>query len=190
VSETSGKIEPATRYSPPPLSSGGTASRARPPILFPDELVEEPASPVTPKGAWHRPLAYVAAGLAGAGLIFALTGVVGSWRGLSGARATTDSAPQDAALGGVAVLDRKADTLTLAVTSFSLRASMYDTRRMPCSGLARGLAQVEAAWLAYNVAHKDLLTTSDPSRDARDKSLFADVRAVEVRFERSSCARP
>jgi hypothetical protein len=52
------------------------------------------------------------------------------------------------------------------------------------------LAQVEDGWLAYNMARKDLMAGSDPARDARDKSLYADVRAVEVRFERSSCARP
>jgi len=34
------------------------------------------------------------------------------------------------------------------------------------------------------------MAASDPARDARDKSLYADVRGVEVRFERSSCARP
>jgi hypothetical protein len=89
-----------------------------------------------------------------------------------------------------AVLDRRADTLALAISAFTMRAGMYDSRRMPCSGLARGLAQVEDGWLSYNVARKDLMAASDPARDARDKSLYADVRTVEVRFERSSCARP
>ena len=67
---------------------------------------------------------------------------------------------------------------------------MFDTRRMPCSGLARGLAQVEDAWLGYNLARRDLLAGSDPGRDARDKRLYADVRGVEVKFERTSCPRP
>ena len=80
--------------------------------------------------------------------------------------------------------------LALAISAFNLRASMYDSRRMPCSGLARGLSQVEDGWLAYNLARKDLMAGSDAARDSRDKSLYADVRAVELKFERSSCARP
>jgi hypothetical protein len=67
---------------------------------------------------------------------------------------------------------------------------MFDTRRMGGPGLARGLLQVEDGWLAYNMARKDLMAGSDPARDARDKSLYADVRTVEARFERSACARP
>ncbi len=195
MSEPSGKGEPAVRYGSPAFTGGASVSRPRPPVLFPEEEPEESAPPVAPKVAWHKPLlrpaAYVASGLAGAGLILALTGLVGSWRGSPGARATADSAPRGATQpGDVAVLDRKADTLALALSAFSLRAGMYDSRRMPCSGLARGLAQVEDAWLAYNVARKDMLAISDPARDARDKGLYADVRAAEVRFERSSCARP
>lgn len=194
VSEPSGKGEPAVRYGSPALTGGASVSRPRPPVLFPEQEPEDPGPPVAPKVAWHKPLlrpaAYVASGLAGAGLILALTGLVGSWRGSPGARATADSAPGAAQPGNIAVLDRRADTLALAIASFSLRVGMYDSRRMPCAGLARGLAQVEDAWLAYNVAHKDMLTTFDSSRDARDKSLYADVRAVEVRFERSSCPRP
>jgi hypothetical protein len=89
-----------------------------------------------------------------------------------------------------AVLDRRADTLALSVSAFDMRARMFDTRRMGCPGLARGLLQVEDGWLAYNMARKDLMAGSDPARDARDKSLYADVRVVEARFERSACARP
>ncbi len=81
-------------------------------------------------------------------------------------------------------------TLALALSAFDLRARMFDTRRMGCPGLAQGLRQVEDGWLSYNIARRDLMAASDPARDARDKSLYANVRAVEVRFERSSCARP
>lgn len=86
-------------------------------------------------------------------------------------------------------LDRRADSLALALSAFSMRATMYDTRRMPCSGLERGLTQVENAWLSYNMVRKELMTV-DPARDARDKNLYADVRTMEARFERSSCSRP
>jgi len=49
---------------------------------------------------------------------------------------------------------------------------------------------VEDGWLSYNLARKDLMAASDAARDARDKGLYADVRLVEVRFGRSTCARP
>jgi hypothetical protein len=61
---------------------------------------------------------------------------------------------------------------------------------MGCEGLSRGLQQVEDAWLGYNVARKETLGTTDSARDNRDRALYADVRNVEMRFERSSCARP
>jgi len=123
-------------------------------------------------------------------LVTALYGLLGSRSTSSGGRAGSDSAPGGVPVSDTALLDRRADTLALAISAFTMRASMYDSRRMPCSGLARGLAQVEDGWLWYNMARKDLLASSDPARDARDKSLYADVRVVEVRFERSSCARP
>jgi len=123
-------------------------------------------------------------------LVTALYGLLGSRPTSSGGRAGSDSAPGGVPVSDTALLDRRADTLALAISAFTMRASMYDSRRMPCSGLARGLAQVEDGWLWYNMARKDLLASSDPARDARDKSLYADVRVVEVRFERSSCARP
>lgn len=123
-------------------------------------------------------------------MVTAIYGLIGPRTGAPGTRAGTDSARAASAVSDTAVLDRRADSLALAISAFTMRASMYDTRRMPCSGLARGLAQVEDGWLSYNMARKDLMATPDPARDARDRSLYADVRAVEVRFERSSCARP
>jgi len=123
-------------------------------------------------------------------LVTAIYGLIGARSDAPGSRARADSARAGSAVSDTAVLDRQADTLALAISAFTMRASMFDSRRMPCSGLARGLAQVEDGWLSYNLARKDLMAASDPARDARDKSLYADVRAVEVRFERSSCARP
>jgi len=116
-----------------------------------------------------------------------LYGILGSRAAATGGRAGSDP---PVSVSDTALLDRRADTLALAISAFSMRAGMYDSRRMPCSGLARGLAQVEDGWLAYNLARKDLMAATDLARDARDKGLYADVRAVEVRFERSSCARP
>jgi hypothetical protein len=123
-------------------------------------------------------------------LVTVLYGILGSRASGSGGRSGSDAAPGGIPVSDTALLDRRADTLALAISAFTMRASMYDSRRMPCSGLARGLTQVEDGWLAYNLARKDLMAGSDPARDVRDKGLYADVRAVEVRFERSSCQRP
>lgn len=90
----------------------------------------------------------------------------------------------------VATLDRRADTLATAIAAFTLRGRMYDSRRMGCDGLSRGLQQVEGAWLAYSLARKETMGVIDATRDQRDQALYADVRAVELRFERSSCTRP
>lgn len=209
--------EPVVRLSmpsqPPPVwPTGAGASRLNHPVLLPDDtdLDDEiarsqpaltaatlaataaaaataPAVRPVPRVPWY---AYVASGIAGALLVIATYGLVTSRGGLSGNRAGSDSAPGGAAASDTTVLDRRADTLALAIAAFGMRANMYDTRRMPCNGLARGLAQVEDAWLGYNMARKSMLAGSDAARDARDKTLYADVRGVEVRFERSSCPRP
>jgi hypothetical protein len=179
------------------------ASHPNHPVLLPEAEVDDDVVPSLPpprvsppaaaKPHWYRalvrPAAYVASALAGAVLVTVLYGILGS------RAATNGRSGSDAAAGGVvpsdtATLDRRADTLALAISAFTMRASMYDSRRMPCTGLARGLSQVEDGWLAYNIARKDLMAGADPARDARDKSLYADVRAVELKFERSSCARP
>ena len=197
--------EPVVRMGTPALPSGG-ASHPNHPVLLPDADGEDEIAPIppmpaaapahttiiAPKPRWYRGLArpatYLAAGVAGAVLVTVLYGFLGSRLTSPGGRGGSEYG----AGGFVAdtlVLDRRADTLALAISAFTMRASMYDSRRMPCTGLARGLAQVEDAWLAYNMARKDLMTV-DPTRDTRDKSLYSDVRTVEVRFERSSCTRP
>jgi hypothetical protein len=162
-------------------------------VLPPPRTTPAPVVAPVPKPHWYRafarPFAYVAAGLAGAVLVTVLYGVLGSRSASPGGRGS-DSAPSAIPVSDTALLDRRADTLALAISAFTMRASMFDSRRMPCSGLARGLMQVEDGWLAYNMARKDLMTAADAARDARDKRLYADVRAVEVKFERSSCARP
>ena len=185
---------------PPAPASGVGASRPKPAVIFPETDPETDPDGVVadhpPRerlgSSLLRPAAYVASALSGAVLVVALSRVLGGSnvppntggpRSGSGADLTV---PASAA----AALDRRADSLALALSTFTIRASMYDSRRLPCSGLARGLTQVEDGWLAYNLARKDVMAVPDPGRDARDKRLYADVRAVEVRFERSSCARP
>jgi hypothetical protein len=184
-------FEPATTRRPSPVPPSATARENRA-VLFPeaDPLDEpQPEKQRRFKGI-AKPVAYVACALAGAVLVTAIYGLIGPRTGASNSRTGADSAPAGSAVSDTAVLDRRADTLALAVSAFDMRARMFDTRRMGCPGLARGLLQVEDGWLAYNMARKDLMAGSDPARDARDKSLYANVRTVEARFERSACARP
>lgn len=190
------------RLSTPPSIAPG-ASHPNHPVLLPEAELDDDVVPSLPpprvsppaaaKPHWYRalvrPAAYVASALAGAVLVTVLYGILGS-RAATNGRSGSDAAAGGVVLSDTATLDRRADTLALAISAFTMRASMFDSRRMPCTGLARGLSQVEDGWLAYNIARKDLMAGADPARDARDKSLYADVRAVELKFERSSCARP
>jgi len=198
--------EPVVRMGTPALPSVGT-SHPNHPVLLPDvdgedEVVPIPPTPVSapalttvvaPQPRWYRglvrPAAYLASGIAGAVLVTVLYGFLGSRLTSPGGRSGSEYGAAGGPVADTLVLDRRADTLALAISAFTMRATMYDTRRMPCTGLARGLTQVEDAWLAYNMARKDLMSV-DLTRDARDKSLYSDVRTVEVRFERSSCTRP
>lgn len=194
--------EPVVRLATPPVVSPAM-NHPNHPVLLPEEDGDDdvalvpphptPATIVAPKPRWYRglgrPMAYVASGIAGAAVVGVLYAALGPGGALSG-RAGSESSHGVGPVTDQAVLDRRADTLALAISAFNMRASMYDSRRMPCSGLQRGLMQVEDAWLSYNMARKDLMAGSDSVRDARDKGLYSDVRAVEVRFERSSCARP
>jgi len=199
--------EPPVRLGTPAVTSPGM-SHPNHPVLLPDEGGDDDVAltppprptpttivvPVASKPHGYRGLvrsvAYVASGVAGALLVTVLYGVFGPGLASFGSRTGSDGAPGGGTVADPAVLDRRSDTLALAISAFNMRSAMFDSRRMPCSGLQRGLAQVEDAWLGYNVARKDLMAGADPVRDARDKSLYADVRSVEARFERSSCTRP
>jgi len=195
--------DPLVRLGTPPSITPG-ASHPNHPVLLPEADGDDDVGPGLPpprvslplatKPHWYRalvrPTAYVASALAGAVLVTVLYGILGSRAAATGGHSGSDAAAGGLAVSDTAALDRRADTLALAISAFTMRASMYDSRRMACSGLARGLSQVEDGWLAYNIARKDLMAGSDPARDSRDKSLYADVRAVELRFERSTCVRP
>lgn len=137
--------------------------------------------------ALRRPATYLVSGLVGAVLVTTLFVLLGSRTDEPAGRA--DAAPATAA-PDAATLDRRADTLAAAIAAFTLRGRMYDSRRMGCDGLSRGLQQVEDAWLAYSLARKVTIGAIDATQDQRDQTLYADVRAVELRFERSSCTRP
>lgn len=185
------------------LPAGPTATavsdRLNLPVLFPDAPSDEEDSHAvaSPKPAWYRPLLrpglYVASALGGALLVAAFSAVIGSSNGsTAGSRANGAGGNADPAAHAAAatMLDGRADTLSLALAAFEDRMRMFDARQMSCTGLARGLQQVEDGWLSYNIARKETTAPFDGQREARDQALYADVRSVERRFERSGCARP
>jgi len=172
------------------VAGQGTQTR----VLFPDEFDEEPV-PTSPQQL-HRFRRVARYGLYGlAGLVPAL-GLFGLYlaRGAEsshGRSPTAEPAAQPAAqLGASDRLDPLADTVALATAAFDLRARLFQSRRMACSDLARGLTDVEQRWMAYNMVHRGAPVSRDSARGARDQSLYADVDAVERKFERSTCPRP
>jgi hypothetical protein len=178
-------LEPLGRYVPP---------KAAHPVLIPDpgpdDEVAAPVAPARPSQSLRRVATYVAVSLGGAALAIVAVFLMGSRAESPQARHSGSGAEVAAAGNAVTLLDRRADTLALALDAFSMRAGMFDARRMACAGLARGLQQVETGWVAYNLARKDALTALDSTRGNRDRALFSNVRAVELRFERSPCVRP
>ena len=166
---------------------GGQGTRAH--VLFPDEFDDEPDP--APRQQLHRFRRAARYGLYGlAGLVPAL-GLLGLYlaRGAAspGRSPTREAAVQ---LGAADRLDPLADTVALATAAFDLRARLFQSRRMTCTDLARGLTDVEERWMAYNVARRGAPVSRDSVRSARDQTLYADVDAVERRFERSTCPRP
>jgi hypothetical protein len=193
--------ESVTPLGAAPLTAAADLRINNRPVLVPDIDPDEDPAPqpivVGAKPQWHRsllrPALYGAAALAGAILVGAVSALRGGSDGAAGSRAGiggSDPAGTGSAALVTAVLDRRADTLSLALTAFDDRARMFDAKQMTCAGLSRGLQQVEDSWLSYNMARRDVLAPFDGQREGRDRELYADVRSVERRFERSGCERP
>jgi hypothetical protein len=89
----------------------------------------------------------------------------------------------------LAHLDLIGDSLVQVVRSFGERGTLFARGQLPCAGLARGLAGVEARWIAYNTARRKA-GVLDAVHAARDQTLYASVDSVERRFEQSGCPRP
>jgi hypothetical protein len=189
--------EPVAPLAPPVAA---TSERVNHPVLFTDAGLDDEEMPpsASPHVAWYRPLLrpalYLACALGGALTVAALSAVISSRNGSAAASRATgaggNAVDPAAHVAAAALLDGRADTLALALAAFDDRMRMFDARQMPCTGLSRGLAQVEDGWLAYNIARKETIVPFDAQREARDRSLYADVRSVERRFERSGCPRP
>lgn len=187
--------EPVVRSAAP--QTVAVVERVNPPVLFP-EIDDDETLARAPKVPWYRPLlrpAIYAACVLGGGLLVAalsalMAGNASTGRSRAGDGAGSGEPDVTPPAAAVAVLDRRADTLALALSAFDDRTRMYEARQMTCAGLSRGLQQVEDGWLGYNIARKETLAPFDAQREARDQSLYAGVRAVERRFERSGCSRP
>lgn len=183
---------PGPRSTPTPSAP----ERTNQPLLLLDEDFDDDAMPGTSKAPWFRswvrPAIYIASALVGAVLLTAAFGRLSSGSGSANGSTAGASSPSagSSQTAAVAVLSRRSDTLALALTAFDDRVRMFEAHQMTCAGLSRGLQQVEDGWLAYNIARKETLAPFDSTREARDRSLYGDVRAVERRFERSGCSRP
>jgi hypothetical protein len=169
-------------------------------LLVPDLDVDDdtPTPMVMPAPARKRflqPAIYVACALGGAVLVAAVSAIIssrgatGTSRGAGSNGSGVNADPGTAAFAA-AVLDKRADTLALALTAFDDRSRMFDAKQMTCAGLQRGLQQVEDNWLSYNIARREILAPFDGQREERDRTLYAGVRTAERQFERSGCARP
>ena len=85
---------------------------------------------------------------------------------------------------------RLADSVAAATAAFDVRARLFESHRMTCFDLGRGMTDVEVRWMAYNVAGGGAPVTRDSARSARDQALYGAVDAVERQFEGSACPRP
>src|SRR3989442_48455 len=120
-------INPRPAGAPPSIAPA--ASHPNHPVLLPeadadDDVVPSlPAPLVSPVVAaqpqWYRalvrPTAYVASALAGAVLVTVLYGILGS-RAATNGHSGSDAAPGGLVVSDTATLDRRADTLALAIS--------------------------------------------------------------------------
>jgi len=206
---------PADRVAAPPPSVAPAppavhpAPRPAPLVFLPDQFGPGPGAPPFgakplnaalrfPRGRAARFAAYGAAGLlAIAGLSRLYSGRTSPASPASPASLAPPAPPVPSPAVPETVvatpperLGRAADTLSLAIAAFDLRARLFASRQMQCPELARGLVLVEERWASYNRARKDSDAPLDSARTARDRALYADADAVERRFERSGCPRP
>ena len=159
-------------------------------ILFPDDDVDPDMLPAPPPpGRSYLPMPVARVARVGVMGLLAGSALFGVYRvlGAGGGPARPDAGSAVATLEG---LDRLADTVAFAVTGFEIRLRLFDSRKMNCADLARGLMDLESRWIAHSAARKATAATLDSARVARDRRLSADVGAVERGFSRTGCPRP
>lgn len=183
-------------HAPPPATEPSVPAlrrpRQSPRVLLPDQFGDAIAPARRTPSNLFRAKRAVQVGVYG---VVGLLAIAGLFRLYSALASPPSSSSRPSALDAAvatpeARLDRAADTLTLAIAAFDLRARLFASRQMQCPELARGLVLVEERWTSYNAARKDGGTSLDSARTARDRNLYADADQVERRFERSGCPRP
>ncbi|PYP23305.1 MAG: hypothetical protein DMD55_17450, partial [Gemmatimonadetes bacterium] len=161
-----------------------------PRLLFPED-VDDSAAPGSPppmrRTSLERSVRFAGYGVLG---LVAAAVLFNVYRARASGPGETVASEREAAASPRDLVDRTADTVALAVGAFELRARLFDSRRMACPDLARGLVDLEERWTSYNVARKADAAGLDSAGAARDRSLYADVDAAERLFERSQCPRP
>jgi len=165
----------------------------QPRLLFPDDVDETSmAAALSPARQYGVARVVRVARVAGYAALGVVAGAVlfNVYHALASGRGPVKAGPHVAAPSPRERVDRMADTVALAVGAFDLRARLFDGHKMACPDLAHGLVDLEERWTSYNAARKDDASALDSVRNARDRSLYSDVDAVERRFERSKCARP
>jgi len=161
-----------------------------PRLLFPED-VDDSVAPGSPppmrRTSLERSVRFAGYGVLG---LVAAAVLFNVYRARASGPGETVASEREAAASPRDLVDRTADTVALAVGAFELRARLFDSRRMACPDLARGLVDLEERWTSYNVARKADAAGLDSAGAARDRSLYADVDAAERLFERSQCPRP
>jgi MFS family permease len=83
------------------------------------------------------------------------------------------------------------DSLQRALEAYHLRATLFTTRKMTCADLGRGMVEIDAQWMQYNLARSRTVSEDfSDSAHARDQALAHAVEQVEADFERTGCPRP
>ncbi|HYT98750.1 MAG TPA: hypothetical protein VEK85_00135 [Gemmatimonadales bacterium] len=162
----------------------------QPRLLFPGE-VDESAAPESPppmrRTGLERTVRFAGYGVLG---LVAAAVLFNVYRARASGPGETVASEREAVAAPRELVDRTADTVALAVGAFELRARLFESRRMACPDLARGVVDLEERWTSYNAARKADAAGLDSAGTARDRSLYADVDAAERLFERSQCPRP
>lgn len=140
-------------------------------------------------------------GIPVAAVVLLLIGGLAAWKlvlspsqpaqpAIEAAEGPVDSQPTPQTPPGATRIEQLAAGVEEAVLGYQERARLFDSRRMTCADLGRGLTQVDEAWARYNVGKRSRITPLGPQAQRRDEALYRDVREVEQHFAASGCPRP
>ena len=147
-----------------------------PPALF--ELEED-----EPPDAGRRWLRTIALIVGGAAVLAAA--VYAAWWLLGQPRAHAPAGTPPAAPAA-----RPSDPVQRALKAYQLRSSLFATRRMTCEDLGRGLVELDAQWVQYNLARRRAGLRADSAPESADQALARAVSQAEDDFEQTRCPRP